>query len=223
HSYKEARNSFQGVATNVSVAACPYARMIMAAVSTSFGSAASTMSTTSVPLFLLLRQEFLFNRRHNHIIRINHLIQMDSRNLGQQFVTVQLGEAVIVVNPCHQLCKRDAQAVIQWPVGPHGHDSVLNLKGWPADLLSLDHVNLQPPTQWNFNRRACHFAVAHSGMPIPHVELRSQHIYGKVDGVAGASLRRVHVAAESLRHDGTACLPARWCHADPTKERMQRN
>src|SRR5437899_2419431 len=112
---------------------------------------------------------------------------------------------------------------IQWPVGPRGHDCVLILKAWPANLLSLDHVNLQPPTKWNFDRRACHFAVAHSGMPIPHVELRSQHIYGKVDGVAGASLRRVHVAAESLRHDGTACLPARWCHADTTKERMQRN
>src|SRR2546422_8864887 len=148
---------------------------------------------------------------------------MDSRHFGQQFVAVQLGEAVIVVNPCHQFCKRDAQAVIQWPVGAHGHDCIFILKAWPADLLSFDHVDLQPPTQWDLNCRTCHFAVAHSGMPISHVELRSQHIYGKVDGVAGTGLRRVHVAAESLRHDGTACLPARWCHADTTKERMQRN
>src|SRR5438874_6884935 len=67
---------------------------------------------------------------------------MDSRHFGQQFVTVQLGEAVIVVNPCHQLCKRDAQAVIQWPVGPHGHDCVLILKAWPADLLDRKSTRL---------------------------------------------------------------------------------
>ena len=46
--YSVPRNSFPGVATNVSVVECPNARIIIAAFSTCFGSFASMMSTTSV-------------------------------------------------------------------------------------------------------------------------------------------------------------------------------
>ena len=45
--YRAARNSFHGVATSVSVIECPWLRMIIAALSISLGSSASTMSTTS--------------------------------------------------------------------------------------------------------------------------------------------------------------------------------
>jgi hypothetical protein len=45
--YREARNSFQGVANSVSVEEWALDRIIIAALSTSFGSVASTTSTTS--------------------------------------------------------------------------------------------------------------------------------------------------------------------------------
>src|SRR5438034_11790046 len=81
----------------------------------------------------------------------------------------------------------------------------------------------QPPTQWDFNRRACYLAVAHGRMAITHVEQRSRHIYGEVDGVAHAVLGRRHVAPECFRHNRAASFTARPRHSYATTERMQGN
>ena len=47
------------------------------------------------------RQIFLVDRGDDHVIGINHFGEMEFADFGKQFVGVELGQAVIGVNPVH--------------------------------------------------------------------------------------------------------------------------
>ena len=86
---------------------------------------------------------------------------MNSCDLRQKLVSIKFGEAIVLVNPGDQFGKGDAQAVVQRAIGADGHDGIIVLKAWPVNLLSLDHVDLQPRAQRDLNRSTRDFAIAH--------------------------------------------------------------
>ena len=49
----------------------------------------------------------LLHFRHNHVVGINHLVQMNLADFREQLVRVHLGEAIVIVYPSHQLRERD--------------------------------------------------------------------------------------------------------------------
>src|SRR3984957_15139391 len=75
--------------------------------------AAPLLSSTNRPASLSrgLRwwEIFLVDFCDYGVIRVNHLIQMNLRDLGEKFVGVHLGEAIVVMDPLNQLGKGDAQ------------------------------------------------------------------------------------------------------------------
>src|SRR6476646_7939025 len=59
-------------------------------------------------------------------------------------------------------------------------------------------------------------------MSIADVKEPSLHVHRKVDGVAHASFRRIHISAELRGHDRAARLAIRGSYADASKEGMNR-
>src|ERR1041385_552202 len=133
---------------------------------------------------------------------------MDLREFGEQLICVHIGYTLVVVNPANQLSEGDAQGVVKRSISADGHDVLLIFKARPVDLLALDHMHLNTLAESDFQRCACDFTISLHGMSITHEEHGAGSIYGKIDGVAGAGFRRIHVAAECFRNNRAARLTA---------------
>src|SRR5882724_11212951 len=55
---------------------------------------------------------------------------MKFAHLGTEFVGVQIGEAVIVVNPLYELGHCNAHGIVHGPVNTGGHDFVASAPRW---------------------------------------------------------------------------------------------
>src|SRR6185312_13866408 len=84
-------------------------------------------------------------------------------------------------------------------------------------------MHLNPATKRNLNGGSGHFTIAHGRMTIAQKQHRARHIHREINSVSSACLRRIHVPAKRLRHNGTARLSAGWRYADAAEERMQGN
>ena len=122
----------------------------------------------------------------------------------------------------HQLSKCDAQSIIQWPVSAYSHNVFVVLKAWPIDLLSLDHMHLNPGCvagpQWQYRPLRRHpWQRGHR----PETA-GARRIHRKINGVADAGFGRIHVAAKRLRNNRTARFPTCRGDSDAAEEGMQR-
>ena len=80
------------------------------------------------------RQELLVDFRHDHVIRINHLGQVDLGNFGKQLVGIEFRQPIVRVNPMDEFSHGDADgaAVLCVDGGGGGVGGVWRLR---ADVL----------------------------------------------------------------------------------------
>ena len=93
----------QGIRSEATQPKCLDGLVAASAGKRSFDSACARYASSSFAqddmLFLPSGQIFFLDRRHNHVVRVDHLVEVDLRHLREQFVSVQLGEPIIIVNP----------------------------------------------------------------------------------------------------------------------------
>src|SRR5690242_8900052 len=129
-------------------------------------------------------EEFFVDGGDDDVIRVDHFVQVDLRDFGQQFVGVESGEAVVRVNPGDQFGEGDAEGVVEGAIGADGHDGIVVLEAGPVDLAAFDDVDLHACGQRHFDGGAGDFAVAHGGVTVAHEEQGAWNVDGKVQGVS---------------------------------------
>ena len=63
-------------------------------------------------LLLFRRQKFLFDRSHHYIIRIDHFVQMNFRDLRKKLISIEFRQTVVLMNPRHQFGKCNPHAIV---------------------------------------------------------------------------------------------------------------
>src|SRR5579863_8919084 len=175
-------------------------------------------------LITLLRgQVLLLDGGHDHIIRIDHFVEVNLSDLGEEFIGVELGEAVVFVNPVHEFGEGNAEGVVEGAVGADRHDGVVVLKLRPGDGAAFDYAQLHAGFERNFDGGAGDFSVAHGGMAVANVEQAAFYVHWKINCVADAGFGRIHVASEFGWDYGTARLTLGGCDSDAAEERMEGN
>src|ERR1039458_8570990 len=107
---------------------------------------------------------------------------MNLRHLRQKLISIEFRQTVVLVDPMHQFSEGNAQRVVQRTVGAYGHDGVVVLELRPGDGAALDHAQLHPRLQRNFDGRAGDFSVAHGGAAVANIEQSSLHVHRKING-----------------------------------------
>ena len=155
-----------------------------------------------------------FDFGDDNVIWVNHFVEVNFGYFREEFVGVHFREAVAGMHPVNQLGEGDAKGVIERPIDADRHDVIVVLEAGPIDFLVLDEVHLKLDLHGDFDGSAIDFAIAHGSVAIAKGEQRSGDAYGKIESVADAGLRRVHVSTEFGGNDRTAGFPAPWRNAN---------